>query len=276
MAMYASKTLAAAWGAAHVDDCLLEVGARGASLGTPANDETRKAILRRHWSMLQEATDFEDDMLRLVVLGAFDDHASVLYKGAVVSSPFPGADPDQYAEQARSIRETPAPDPAAPAHGVNNNKTDRGTGGTGHRAEPMASSAAGRAEGANEGIRVAQSNCEASVPQHLGVQCRCTGRARGVTGARWELWRGAQPRPGDRGLASARSSLGCNCSGLSLQCACPLTCRRDIWRLGGLGVHDPGACIGRVVSGALPHAGRWRGNRVVCQMVHLVRIFRAS
>ncbi|KAA0158135.1 hypothetical protein FNF31_05550 [Cafeteria roenbergensis] len=56
--------------------------------------------------MLQEATDFEDDMLRLVVLGAFDDHASVLYKGAVVSSPFPGADPDQYAEQARSIRET--------------------------------------------------------------------------------------------------------------------------------------------------------------------------
>lgn len=108
MAMYASKTLAAAWGAAHVDDCLLEVGARGASLGTPANDETKQAVLRRHWSMLQEATEFEDDMLRLLVVGAFDEQASVLYKGAIITSPFPGADPDQYAKQARTIRESPA------------------------------------------------------------------------------------------------------------------------------------------------------------------------
>jgi len=57
--------------------------------------------------MLQEATDVEDDFLRLIVLGAFDENAAVMYKGCVLASPDPAEkSADAYASQAACLRES--------------------------------------------------------------------------------------------------------------------------------------------------------------------------
>lgn len=42
--------------------------------------ESRQASIRTAWSQVQEAIDADDDVLRLLVLGAFDNHTSVLYR----------------------------------------------------------------------------------------------------------------------------------------------------------------------------------------------------